>query len=43
MLKEFYDLRGWAIESGLQKTKTLENLGLSDLVQKLKQIDMISK
>jgi aldehyde:ferredoxin oxidoreductase len=42
ILKEFYDLRGWDIESGLQKTKTLENLGLSDLVQKLKQIDMIS-
>ena len=41
MLKEFYDLRGWDSESGLQKAKTLEHLGLSDLVQDLKQINMI--
>jgi len=41
MLKEFYDLRGWDSESGLQKAKTLEHLGLSDLVQDLKQIGMI--
>jgi aldehyde:ferredoxin oxidoreductase len=43
MLKEFYDLRGWDSESGLQKAETLEHLGLSDLVQDLKQIDMIEK
>jgi len=42
MRKEFYDLRGWDSESGLQKAKTLEDLGLSDLVQDLKQIDMIA-
>lgn len=41
MRKEFYDLRGWDIESGLQKAKTLELLGLSDLVEDLKQIKMI--
>ena len=41
MLKEFYDLRGWDSESGLQKAKTLEHLKLSDLVKDLKQIDMI--
>jgi aldehyde:ferredoxin oxidoreductase len=41
MRKEFYDLRGWDSESGLQKAKTLEHLGLSDLVQDLKQIGMI--
>jgi aldehyde:ferredoxin oxidoreductase len=41
MRKEFYDLRGWNSESGLQKAKTLEHLGLSDLAQDLKQIDMI--
>jgi len=41
MLKEFYELRGWDGESGLQKAKTLEHLGLSDLVQDLKQINMI--
>ena len=43
MRKEFYEIRGWDIESGLQKAKTLEHLGLSDLVQDLKQIDMIAK
>jgi len=43
MQKEFYDLRGWDSESGLQKAETLEHLGLSDLVQDLKQIDMIAK
>jgi aldehyde:ferredoxin oxidoreductase len=42
MQKEFYGLRGWDIESGLQKAKTLEHLGLSDLMQDLKQIDMIA-
>jgi len=41
MRKEFYDHRGWDSESGLQKAKTLEYLGLSDLVQDLKKIDMI--
>jgi aldehyde:ferredoxin oxidoreductase len=43
MRKEFYDLRGWSIDSGLQKAKTLEHLGLSDLLQDLEQIDMIAK
>jgi len=32
MRKEFYELRGWDPESGLQKAETLERLGLSDLV-----------
>jgi aldehyde:ferredoxin oxidoreductase len=32
MREEFYKLRGWDPESGLQKTETLERLGLSDLV-----------
>jgi aldehyde:ferredoxin oxidoreductase len=43
MRKEFYDLRGWDAESGLQKAETLERLGLSDLVQNLTRIDMIAK
>ena len=43
MRKEFYDLRGWDKESGMQKAETLEHLGLSDLVQDLKQMDMIAK
>ena len=41
MRKEFYALRGWDAESGLQKAETLEGLGLADLVQDLKKIDMI--
>lgn len=41
MRKEFYNLRGWDAESGLQKAETLEGLGLSDLVQDLKKINMI--
>ena len=32
MRKEFYELRGWDSESGLQKAETLERLGLSDFV-----------
>jgi aldehyde:ferredoxin oxidoreductase len=32
MRKEFYELRGWDSESGLQKPETLERLGLSDLL-----------
>ena len=35
MRKEFYDLRGWNAESGLQKAQSLERIGLSDLVQDL--------
>ena len=31
MREEFYQLRGWDSESGLQKAETLERLGLSDL------------
>ena len=32
MRKEFYELRGWDSESGVQKAETLERLGLSELV-----------
>ena len=41
MRAEFYDLRGWDAESGLQKAETLERLGLSDLIQDLKKIGSI--
>jgi len=37
MRKEFYELRGWDTETGLQKVETLEPLDLSDLAQELKQ------
>jgi len=42
MRKEFYDLRGWDTDTGLQKAETLERLGLSDLTQDLKQLDLIA-
>jgi len=36
MRKEFYELRGWDPETGRQKAKTLERIGLSDVLQDLK-------
>ncbi|HUV78722.1 MAG TPA: aldehyde ferredoxin oxidoreductase C-terminal domain-containing protein, partial [Desulfobacterales bacterium] len=41
MRTEFYELRGWDAESGLQKAETLEGLGMSDLVIDLKKIGLI--
>ena len=35
MRKEYYELRGWDTESGLQKIETLERLKLSEIVQDL--------
>lgn len=32
MRREFYEIRGWDPETGLQKAETLEQLGLSDLI-----------
>jgi aldehyde:ferredoxin oxidoreductase len=36
MMDEYYLIRGWDIKSGLQKRATLEALGLSDIVQRLR-------
>ena len=33
MRKEFYELRGWDTESGLQKAATLERIGLSEIAK----------
>ncbi|UCG12013.1 MAG: hypothetical protein JSU72_16075 [Deltaproteobacteria bacterium] len=41
MRMEFYELRGWDAESGLQKAETLERLGLPELLQDLKRIGLI--
>ena len=41
MRREFYDLRGWDAASGLQKAETLEQLGLSDLIQDLGEIGFV--
>ena len=35
--EEFYELRGWDPETGLQKAETLERLGLSDVADELKE------
>lgn len=35
MLGEFYELRGWERETGLQKKSTLEDLGLHDVAREL--------
>ena len=37
MREEFYSLRGWDPHTGLQRSKTLEGLGLSDVSQDLKE------
>ena len=41
MRKEFYELRGWDPETGLQRIKTLERLGLPDLAKELKRMELI--
>jgi aldehyde:ferredoxin oxidoreductase len=43
MRTEFYELRGWDAETGLQKPETLEGLGLSDLVEELKKTGLIEE
>ena len=42
MRQEYYELRGWDAESGLQKAETLERIGLAELVQDLKKMDLIA-
>jgi len=41
MLSEFYDLRGWDPESGLQTADKLERLELSDIIPDLKKKDLL--
>ncbi len=41
MRNEFYELRGWDVESGLQKAETLNRLEMSDLAQDLKKINLV--
>ncbi|MFO7555021.1 MAG: aldehyde ferredoxin oxidoreductase N-terminal domain-containing protein [Desulfobacterales bacterium] len=41
MRREFYELRGWDPESGMQKAETLERLGMSDLLKDLKRMGLI--
>ena len=40
MRKDFYELRGWDSETGLQKAEALERMGLSQLARELKENDL---
>jgi len=40
MRDEYYELRGWDTETGLQKAKTLDGLNLSDLASDLKRLGL---
>ena len=42
MRQEYYELRGWDAESGLQKIETLERIGLAELVKDLRKMDLIA-
>jgi aldehyde:ferredoxin oxidoreductase len=41
MRKEYYELRGWDSESGLQKAATLERIGLPEIAHDLQKMDLI--
>ena len=43
MLKEFYKIRGWNPESGLQRTDILGSQRLSDIAQDLNKIDLLEQ
>lgn len=43
MRAEFYELRGWNAESGLQKPETLDRMGLSDLLPDLDRIGLVER
>ena len=42
MRREFYKLRGWNPETGLQRTETLQRLGLGNLVERLRSRNLLS-
>ena len=41
MRKEFYELRGWDPETGLQKIETLRRLDLDDVADDLKERGLV--
>jgi len=43
MLREFYKIRGWNPDSGLQRTDILCSQRLSDIAQDLNKIDLIEQ
>ncbi|MCF8068031.1 MAG: hypothetical protein K9L30_05555 [Desulfobacterales bacterium] len=42
MLKEFYEIRGWDSEKGLQTVKTLTRLGLLDIAEEMNRLGLIN-
>ena len=43
MRKEFYALRNWNPDTGIQQTETLKNLGLPDVALELKKLSLIDE
>jgi aldehyde:ferredoxin oxidoreductase len=43
MMDEYYTVRGWDVDTGLQKKQTLEDLQLSDIIPELKDKGLISE
>ncbi|MCW4050995.1 MAG: hypothetical protein NWE89_14805 [Candidatus Bathyarchaeota archaeon] len=43
MKDEYYSLRGWSPETGLQKESTLKKLGMSDVAKELKKMKKLAK
>jgi len=41
--KEFYTIRGFDPETGLQKAETLKRLGMADIAEELKKLEMLSE
>jgi aldehyde:ferredoxin oxidoreductase len=43
MLDEYYAIRGWDVKTGLQKRKTLEELGLADLLPEMARLGLVAE
>jgi aldehyde:ferredoxin oxidoreductase len=41
MMDEYYEIRNWDIQSGLQKEETLRKLGLTDIISDLKKKKLV--
>jgi hypothetical protein len=42
MKSEYYELRGWGIQSGLPKLDRLKELGLEDIAEDLQKKDLLA-
>jgi aldehyde:ferredoxin oxidoreductase len=43
LLDQYYELRGWDVETGLQKRAKLEELGLEDIADELEELDYLAE